>query len=647
MCYLRASAFICGFLLCVSSAMAEPEAKQLAYEGRGTGLSPRVIELFVPEQTERLTRPDAGWPVVCHVRARGGRAEAQLDALARDLLEAGFAYADVRPDNLKVNPSLKAAVRYLLDNAEGLALDPARVFVLGKGDGAGAAAALAFTAAGPTDDGYGDASTTAINLAGLIVIDGVFDHVAAEHHGAEFLTNDPEHGAPKIIGGNPKASAELLAKQRDRSAMTHFTGAAPPTLIVRDRFDPLIDQSLALGYTLHAAKVPLEVSPAVDDRRVLAFVQRPGPDPDAKPVLLRDWPAPQPYAPADAEDYLAFLRAVEQANALIHAGDYQDAAKLIAGKARELKAPAADPYVRRIRGLATSTNQRQALPEGVVGPAWAQRVGNDAYGTFAEVTVSRQLLRFRWCEPGTMELNRQFGVGAVDQHAATAFDRPLPEYWHGGKHTLAGFWMLEHEMTQELYLALARQRPSAFLGPGQPLERVTHAEAQAFCKQLGRVVDGFNARLPTAYEWQYAALAGVATVKHNTRGGVAEVELDFPLMAIAHHPQAGPGGTPFPLDALGWYWANSDGRAHPIKRKLPNAWGLYDMAGNVSEWTSTPLVPGAGVEDARYFIAKGGSWTSWPGACRAGAIDANPPERRSYFLGFRIVVDPPPPADDE
>lgn len=646
---LRSFAFICGSLLFASTAIAEPEAQKLAYEGRGTGLSPRVIELFVPEETEQLTKPDAGWPVVCHVRARGGRDGAELDVLARDLLRAGFAYADIRPDNLKVNASLKAAVRYLLDHADDLALDTGGVFLLGVDDGAGVAAKLAFTATGSVDDGYGEASTTAIDLAGLVLINGLFDHVAAEHHGAEFLTNDPEHGAAKVIGGNPKASADLLAKQRDRSAMTHFAGTAPPTLILRDRFDPLIDQSLSLGHTLYVAKLPVEVGLKIDPKHVLAFVQRPGPDPDAEPVLLRDWPDPPAYEPAGEDDYLAFLQAVEEASALMREGKHQDAAKLVTDKSREFGVPANDPYVRRVRGMATSKNQREALPEGVIAPPWASRVGNDAYGTFAEVTVSEQLLRFRWCEPGAMELNRAWGADAVEAHAVTEFDRPIPEYWHGGRRDIPrGFWLLEHEMTQTLYLLLARQRPSAFLGPGQPLERVTHAEAEAFCKQLNRVVDGLDARLPTAYEWHYAALAGVATVKHNARGGVAEVELDLPLMAIDRRAGQGPVGRVFPLDAIGWHFGNSGGRAHPIKQKLPNPWGLYDMHGNVSEWTSTPLTPDAGVEDARYFIAKGGSWTSWPGALFAGAIDANPPDRRTYYMGFRIVAEAEePPAEDE
>jgi formylglycine-generating enzyme required for sulfatase activity len=112
----------------------------------------------------------------------------------------------------------------------------------------------------------------------------------------------------------------------------------------------------------------------------------------------------------------------------------------------------------------------------------------------------------------------------------------------------------KYELTQAQWRAVMGTDPSTIKGDNRPVETVTKLEAQGFLDHLTMRNDGFRYRLPTEAEWEYAARAG-------TTG-----------------PYAGP------LDEIAWYAGNSGDESHPVGQKKPNAWGLYDMEGNVREW---------------------------------------------------------------
>ena len=145
-----------------------------------------------------------------------------------------------------------------------------------------------------------------------------------------------------------------------------------------------------------------------------------------------------------------------------------------------------------------------------------------------------------------------------------------------------GFWMGQTEVTQEAYLKVIKQNPSHFRGDSLPVEMVTWAEAANYCTAVGM-------RLPTEAEWEYAA-----------RGG---------------NPSSSYG----PLEEIAWYVKNSDHKTHEVRGKKPNKYGLYDMLGNVYEWTadllgdypldptSDPSGPPPGKEFSSHVI-RGGSW---------------------------------------
>jgi formylglycine-generating enzyme required for sulfatase activity len=121
-----------------------------------------------------------------------------------------------------------------------------------------------------------------------------------------------------------------------------------------------------------------------------------------------------------------------------------------------------------------------------------------------------------------------------------------------------GFWMGKTEVTQRHYEQLTGENPSRFKGADLPVESVNWNQAKAFCvklqARLPAEMRGKTARLPTEAEWEYACRAG-------SKGAYAGE-----------------------LDKMGWYDQNSGNTTHPVGQKQPNAWGLYDMHGNVWEW---------------------------------------------------------------
>jgi len=155
-----------------------------------------------------------------------------------------------------------------------------------------------------------------------------------------------------------------------------------------------------------------------------------------------------------------------------------------------------------------------------------------------------------------------------------------------------GFRIGVTEVTQEEWRRVMETNPSFFKGDDRPVERITWREATEFCRRLSEK-EKKRYRLPTQAEWEYACRAGTTTV-YST------------------------GGNEAALAAAGWYLGNSGNESHPVGRKKPNPWGLYDMHGNVSEWcadayaenyVATPRDGSAHeVEDARHRVGRGGGW---------------------------------------
>jgi len=149
--------------------------------------------------------------------------------------------------------------------------------------------------------------------------------------------------------------------------------------------------------------------------------------------------------------------------------------------------------------------------------------------------------------------------------------------------------------------------------------------------------EGF--RLPTESEWEYAARAGTTTAFYNG-----------PIAFTACSP-VDPN-----LDLIAWFCGNAKQRTHTVGIKLPNAWGLYDMSGNVMEWTwdwyaieyPESATDPEGPADGHFKVVRGGSYRySGAGRCRSAYRAGHTPNFRARFVGFRLVRTLPSDADDE
>jgi formylglycine-generating enzyme required for sulfatase activity len=121
------------------------------------------------------------------------------------------------------------------------------------------------------------------------------------------------------------------------------------------------------------------------------------------------------------------------------------------------------------------------------------------------------------------------------------------------------FYLGKHEVTQEQWQAIVGENPSNVKGPKNPVENVSWDDCQVFLRRLNEKVGGGKFGLPTEAQWEYACRAGSTT------------RWCF-------------GNSDSALGEYAWCEENSDGTTHPVGQKKPNAWGLYDMHGNVWEW---------------------------------------------------------------
>ncbi len=199
------------------------------------------------------------------------------------------------------------------------------------------------------------------------------------------------------------------------------------------------------------------------------------------------------------------------------------------------------------------------------------------------------------------------------------------------------FWMGITEVSQAQYQTLMGTNPSVFVGPNNPVERVTWFDALAYCaaltaqqSALGNVPAGYHYRLPTEAEWEYACRAGTTT------------EFNVGVALLCSQANFWVSNVPFALCVAG------APKPAPVSSYPPNSWGLYDMHGNVSEWCldvygSYPAIAPADpfvASGGPYRVLRGGSWDAYSYNCRSAARRRDTPGSLGSLLGFRVVLAP-------
>jgi sulfatase modifying factor 1 len=280
-------------------------------------------------------------------------------------------------------------------------------------------------------------------------------------------------------------------------------------------------------------------------------------------------------------------------------------------------------------------------------------------GSLALPVVALGLLALAGCDKATSEspesttpetVVTKSGVNMISLPGGTftmGTSEGTPEEGPPHKVTLSPFLMDKFEVTHELFAKVQLPDPSHWQdNPKTPVERVRWRDAKTYCNERSRLegltpcynektpewdcdYSASGYRLPTEAEWEYAARAG------------SETPYDF--------------GSADKLRQYAWFSENSDQQTHPVGQKKPNAWGLCDMYGNVSEWCEDvysptyykespekdptgPPNPGHDVKR----VMRGGNWSAGPDACRAtyrqgqrtGNTDAC---FATDFCGFRCV----------
>jgi formylglycine-generating enzyme required for sulfatase activity len=190
------------------------------------------------------------------------------------------------------------------------------------------------------------------------------------------------------------------------------------------------------------------------------------------------------------------------------------------------------------------------------------------------------------------------------------------------------FYLGKYPVTQWQWFVVMDDNPSKFsMDKKRPVENVTWEDCQVYLRKLNATTRRQNDTfaLPTEAQWEYACRAGSTT------------EFCFGDEASA-------------LREYAWYAANSDGKTHPVGEKKPNAWGLYDMHGNVNEWCQdwfddryygkSPTDDPTGPETGSFRVVRGGGLTSSASSCGSAVRRCVEPAERGPSVGLRVALVP-------
>lgn len=182
-----------------------------------------------------------------------------------------------------------------------------------------------------------------------------------------------------------------------------------------------------------------------------------------------------------------------------------------------------------------------------------------------------------------------------------------------------GYYLGKYEVTQSQWQHVMGDNSSIFKGGNKPVQNISWNNVQTFIRKLNELT-GKNYRLPSEAEWEYACRSGGKKMKYCGSNNAARIA---------------------------WYKDNSDSKIHPVGQRQPNGLGLYDMSGNVWEWTQdfyqadyynhSPVNNPKGPLDGSGHVVRGGSWFSGKGVLRSAYRVWYAAGIRVSYLGFRLA----------
>jgi formylglycine-generating enzyme required for sulfatase activity len=285
-----------------------------------------------------------------------------------------------------------------------------------------------------------------------------------------------------------------------------------------------------------------------------------------------------------------------------------------------------DPAI-SVRGLVTSPGTRTYQ-------VWYRNAAVFCVSSTFNLTNGLSVTWALWTPPGMVAIPAgTFDMGSNAASGLPYFGSASEQPVH--QVTISySFWMGQHEVTQSEYAALMGTNPSYFLGANNPVEQVNWFNAQAYCaaltaqqSALGNVPPGYQYRLPTEAEWEYACRAGTTT--------------EFNV-----------GSALFCNQARIYYSYHSNSlcsttSTEAVEIYAPNAWGLYDMHGNVFEWCldsnaaySAGAVTDPFVTGGASRVFRGGCWRYGSNVCRSARRGSYDPGSTTNDFGFRVVLAP-------
>ena len=277
--------------------------------------------------------------------------------------------------------------------------------------------------------------------------------------------------------------------------------------------------------------------------------------------------------------------------------------------------------------------QRVAPP-----PTWVLKLAPESPGTEDEAPAPPITLTLVKIPGGS------FWMGSPVAEAGS-FDDERPQHLV----TVPEFWLGQMAVTQAQYQAVMGRNPATFRGANRPVEIVSWVDAVEFCQRLSQQV-GQEFRLPSEAEWEYACRSHCST-----DANTPETLPPFHCGATITTDLANYRGTDYDYGGQlvsGSYGAGSKGIYREQTTKVgsfpPNAFGLYDLHGNVWEWCldhwhdnyeAAPTDGSAWLTETETAnrMVRGGAWNNAPQACRSAYRLNNAPGNRAYSIGFRIV----------